>query len=68
MSPLKINKNIFITNRTFGDLTDPREKAVPKKKFHSSIFQYKKHFESNNFSFKQLRKVILKKKLKTYLL
>ena len=47
-STLNTNKNIFITNRTTEDLTDPTEKVIP------SIFSFNtKTFESSNsFSFK----------------
>lgn len=52
VSTLNINENIFISNKTSDDLTDPIEKDIEKHKFYLRILLIQKHFEStNNLSF-----------------
>ena len=55
-STLNIKENRFITNRLSDGLTDPRDKAIDKYKFHASILLAQKHIKNYDvFSFKTVQ-------------
>ena len=66
MSTFNIQESSFITNRSSDGITDPKDKAINKCKFHPSTLLIQKHLKNHDvFSFKTVETGIKKKKSTT---